>query len=247
MSAARPSVVIAAPGRVVATLAALVGALSAPVTVVGGWAVTCRLRMARSQARPTEDLDVLLGLAARPARIAREAVAAVQGDPAHPCRLSGLPLLVDLLAEDQADALGAVEMVEDPDGLRLLVPPFAVLLARAASPVRLADPAGGAEVAVGLPSAGALFAAKVANLALEHRPPAKRASDGEDAMRLATSFGALALAADLAVATPDERARLARLLAAVGGSGLRAQAAASGFDVDVDRAEAVVDALLERL
>src|SRR5207245_1664023 len=64
VSAARPPVVIAVPAPVVATLAALVDALGAPVTVVGGWAVTCRLRMARSQVRPTEDLDVLLGRSA---------------------------------------------------------------------------------------------------------------------------------------------------------------------------------------
>ena len=64
------------------------------------------------------------------------------------------------------------------------------------------------EAVVLLPIAGALLAAKVANIALGFRTPDKRASDGEDIVRLIEAFGSLALLADLEVATPEERTDL---------------------------------------
>src|SRR5439155_15108470 len=144
VSAARPSVVIAAPAPVVATLAALIDALGAPVTVVGGWAVTCRLRMARSQARPTEDLDVLLGLAARPARIALEAVAAVQDDPAHPCRLSGSRCWSTSLPRNQPTLWARSRLSRTPTGCssssRRSPPCSPGPRARCALPIQLAGP-----------------------------------------------------------------------------------------------------------
>ena len=131
------------PAEVVQSLALVTEALQAPVVLIGGWAVRCRLLMARSASRPTDDLDILLVTTARPARAALEAVNAVQSDPSHPCRLDGLPLLVDVPADELPSGVapgrpGRVdERIEDPDGLNLLVPPFGGLLARSAEPMRL--------------------------------------------------------------------------------------------------------------
>lgn len=237
MTERRP--VIGVPGEVVETVAGLRSAVGA-VVLVGGWAVHCRLAMGRSRARPTSDLDVLLGSDSRPARAALEGVAAVQDDPSHPCRLSGLPLLVDLLADGPQDAV-----VVDEDGLSLLVPPFAGLLSRAWEEVVL--DADGSRTESRLPLAGALFAAKVANLALELRPPDKRASDGEDAVRLLETFGALAVAKDLGAATPAEAARLRTLLGQVGAGGLSAQSRVSGYEPDAERLRLAVEAVLRRV
>lgn len=209
MSEQAPSarISIVAPDAVVASLRTVVDALPGGVVLVGGWAVRCRLRMARAAVRATEDLDVLLGGDARPARDALAAVDAIQKDPGHPCRLEGLPLLVDLLADDLPNGVDVArpgrvdERIEDPDGLVLLVPPFGKLLARSAEWVRLASEADADGCMVRLPSAGALFAGKVANIALDFRPPDKRASDGEDVVRLIEAFGALALLSDLGDAT----------------------------------------------
>lgn len=244
-----PIVLVADP--VVASLLALAGAVRVPVTLVGGWAVAARLRMARVTGRPTEDLDVLLSQAARPAAAALAAIDAVQEDDTHPCRLSGLPLLVDLLAEGAAAAVAPAteDFVVDEDGLRLLVPPMAGLLARASHDLVLesAD-ASERRVAVRLPSAGALFAAKVANIALEFREPNKRASDAEDAVRLLLAFGAGGLSEDLRDARAHERARLLGLLGQLGASGLVAQARLSGWgDVEPERVEAVVGRLMVAL
>ena len=232
---------IGVPEEVVDTVTRLRGVVT-DIVMVGGWAVHCRLAMGRSRSRPTSDLDVILGPDSRPARAALEAIAAVQDDPGHPCRVSGLPLLVDLLS---AEGDAAREVVVDEDGLALLIPPFASLLERTAESIVLE--AGGARTDCSLPTAGALLAAKVGNLALEHRTPDKRASDGEDAVRLLETFGALALAADLAAATPAESGLLARVLGQVGASGLEAQARASGYRPDPGRAPAAVAALLARL
>lgn len=239
---------IGVPRAVAGCLGQLVAALGGPVTLIGGWAVTCRLRMARSRGRPTEDVDVVLGEHLRPAAAALAAISAVQDDPEHPCRLAGLPVLVDLLAEGPTASLVPAHLadrsVTDADGLRLLVPPFARLLCATAEHVRLEaeDQASGSAI-VGLPRAGALFAAKVANLDLEDRHPEKRAGDAEDAIRLLTTFGALALAEDLRTATADEQRRIHYLLQATGGSGLYAAAG----DADVERDEARVSAALRTL
>jgi len=239
-------IVIRVPEAVADTLARLTGAVGGHVVLVGGWAVQCRLRMARRDIRPTSDVDVILGPASRPARAALEAAAAVQDDPTHPCRVSGLPLLVDLLAEAPGEAVVATqESFSDPDGLRLLVPPFAGLLARATDTVRLEGETSAAEVR--LPLAGALFAAKIANFGLELRPAEKMASDGEDAVRLVEAFGALAVAHDLRHARPDERGRLVAGLEQVGGSALAAQARVSGYDADAQRMSFVVDELVRAL
>lgn len=114
-------VVIRVPEEVAETLARLTEAVG-QVVLVGGWAVQCRLKMARRQIRPTSDVDVILGPEARPARSALEGASAIQDDPKHPCRISGLPLLVDLLAERPDDAVvGRDDTVVDGDGLRLHV------------------------------------------------------------------------------------------------------------------------------
>ena len=237
MTELRP--VIGVPGEVVDTIAGLRAAVG-DVVLVGGWAVHCRLAMGRSRARPTSDVDVLLGEESRPAKAALAAATAVQDDPSHPCRLSGLPLLVDLLADGPDDAV-----VVDEDGLSLLVPPFAGLLGRAWEEVVL--DADGARTSCRLPLAGALFAAKVGNLALELRPPEKRASDGEDAVRLLETFGALAVAADVRSATALEVRRLRTLLDQIGAGGLSAQARRSGHDPDPDRLRLAVEAVASRL
>ena len=64
------------------------------------------------------------------------------------------------------------------------------------------------ETIVLFPKAGALLAAKVATVALEFRTAEKRASDGEDIVRLSEAFGSLAVLADLEHATPEERVDL---------------------------------------
>lgn len=207
-----PTIVV--PPPVAETLARLADAVGSEVVLVGGWAVACRLRMARYPVRPTEDLDVLLRDEARPARAALAAISAVQADGAHPCRVSGLPLTLDLLAD------GDDEFVNDPDGLRLLVPPFASLLVRTAQPVRLVDAKEHMEATVSLPLAGALFATKVANVAFDFRDRPKRASDAEDALRLFNAFGTLGLLNDLVHAAEPERRELRRHLGALGAGGL---------------------------
>jgi hypothetical protein len=249
------AVSIAVPAEVVSTLSALVGALSEPVVLVGGWAVACRLRMARTDNRPTEDVDAMLRMTGRPHKAALDAIDAIQRDAAHPCRLSGptLALSVDLLADRPADVVGAIgrgigDEVISVGGLQLLVPPCAALLARTSVEVRLRSLSDAKHsVVVRLPLAGALFAAKVANIALEHRAPAKRASDAEDAARLADAFGSMALAQDLGVATDGERRQLVRLLAAIGASGLTAQSHISGYRVELIRLQPFVDDLMQRL
>lgn len=65
---------IASPDAVVESLSAIVNVLPGGVVLVGGWAVRCRLRMARAAVRATEDLDLLLREEARPARAALAAV-----------------------------------------------------------------------------------------------------------------------------------------------------------------------------
>lgn len=82
--------------------------------------------------------------------------------------LDGLPLVVDLLADGATAGTVEHDVVVDADGQHLLVPRQAVLLARTATPARLTAP--GSDVVVLLPSAGALFAGKVGNLDLAHRP-----------------------------------------------------------------------------
>ena len=247
-----PDVSIAVPGDIVASVASISRAVGAPTVLVGGWAVRCRLQMARSDARPTDDLDLLLGADVRPAGAALEAIGAVQPDPSPPCRLAGLPLLVDLLADDVPEAVASGrgrtdEVVEDPDGLRLLVPPFAELLARTAEEVQLVSLDGDDRCVVLLPRAGALFAAKVANITLEFRTPDKRASDGEDVVRLIEAFGSLAILADLGGATADERVVLARHLGQVGVGGIAGQARAAGHPHDRQRLEIAVQRLIQGL
>jgi hypothetical protein len=97
------------------------------------------------------------------------------------------------------------------------------------------------------PRAGALLAAKVANIVLEHRTPEKRASDGEHAVRLIEAFGSLALVRDLQSATPEERAALRAHVALLGVGGLHGQARAAGFERDRTRLEAAVEDLLDGL
>jgi hypothetical protein len=158
-----------------------------------------------------------------------------------------------LLADRPADVVGAIgrgigDEVISVGGLQLLVPPCAALLARTSVEVRLRSLSDAKHsVVVRLPLAGALFAAKVANIALEHRAPAKRASDAEDAARLADAFGSMALAQDLGVATDGERRQLVRLLAAIGASGLTAQSHISGYRVELIRLQPFVDDLMQRL
>lgn len=239
--------IIEVPAMVVGTLAALSQAVNGRLVMAGGWAVACRLRMGGSESRPTEDLDLMVATELRPAAEALAAIDVLQHDSTHPCRLSGLPLLVDLLATEEPIFGGAVdgELVTDPDGLNLLVPPFARLLAAVAQPVILED-LGATRVEVGLPLAGALLAAKVANIALEHRAPKKRASDGEDACRLLTTFGALAILDDLHQANSDERRQFRAHLTEIGASGLAAQSKVSGSapSANIERAVAL---LVEKL
>jgi hypothetical protein len=197
--------IVAVPAPLPEVLDRLASALGGPVVVVGGWAVHCRLRMGRSDTRPTEDLDVIVGWHLRPAAAALGALHAVQDDPEHPCRLTGLPLLVDLLADDDPPVVAAYQpdrLVEDADGLRLLKPLQGGLLTRTAEPALLADP-DGRTAEVLLPRAGPLFAAKMANLTLEGRGP-KLESDGEDVAMLIRVFGAAAVLDDLNSATSDE-------------------------------------------
>jgi len=251
--ALRPLATIVVASEVVESLVAVTSALGVPVVLVGGWAVRCRLLMASSESRPTDDLDVLLRADARPARAALAAVHAVQSDPLHPCRLEGLPLLVDVLADDLPAGVpvarpGRVdERVVDPDGLNLLVPPFAELLARSAAPMRIVTTGDTIEAVVLLPIAGALLAAKVANIALGFRTPDKRASDGEDIVRLIEAFGSLALLADLEVATPEERTDLRQHLVLLDAGGIGGQARAAKFDHDAGRLRISIDGLIHGL
>jgi hypothetical protein len=249
----RSGATIVLPDDIVRTLTRLHDAVPSALVLVGGWAVRCRLQMARSFSRPTEDLDVVLPQSARPAKAALEAIDAVQRDPAHPCRLDGLPVLVDLLADDLPSGVAPAhpgrvdERVTDPDGLNLLVPPFAALLSRTAELTHLTTADGSHTAEVLLPLAGAVVAAKAANVALEFRLPAKRASDGEDTARLLIAFGPLALLDDLGRAGADERADLRHHLSALGGGGISGQARAAGFDHDERRVAEVVDRLVDGL
>lgn len=244
--------VIVVPDDVAETLSALRGVLSGSIVLVGGWAVTCRLRMARGVARPTSDIDVLLMTDARPARAALESLAAVQADDSHPCRLTGLPLAVDLLAggvseDDLISPARTDRQVTDGDGLRLIVPPFGDLLARTAEPVQVEGSGRSSRAVVSLPRAGGLVAAKVANIALEMRTPDKRASDGEDAVRLIEAFGVLAVFDDIAGATSAEREGLRTLLHQIGAGGLAAQSTASGYAPDRQRLEESIARLMDGL
>jgi len=245
-----PPIIVVAHG-IVASLMMLTSAVGAPVTLVGGWAVAARLHMARLKGRPTEDLDVLLSAAARPAAVALRAINAVQEDQTHPCRVTGLPLLVDLLADTTSDAVAATgneELIVDEDGLRLLVPPMADLLVRASEQVWLESRAADAtRVSVRLPNAGALFAAKVANIALEFREPHKRASDAEDAVRLLFAFGAGAILTDLRIAHADERIRVQALLEQIAATGFAAQARANGYVANETRLAAGIQRIVVEL
>lgn len=96
-----PSITV--PDLVVTTIGPLSHVHDGPVTLVGGWAVACRLRMARRTNRPTEDVDAMVTTFPRPTPSALLSIGAIQDDPKHPCRVSGLPLLVDLLADRVAE------------------------------------------------------------------------------------------------------------------------------------------------
>ncbi len=217
------------PTIVAETLGSLNRALGQQVMLVGGWAVHCRLVLADRRTRPTEDVDVVLGRELRPARAALKAINAVQDDPRHVARLSGLPLLVDLLADDVEEALRLEPgVLYDEDGLALMVPPFADLLAPRAEHVDLIS--GESTVDVLLPSAGALFACKVGNLYLEFRQPAKWASDGLDALALLEAYGPAHISEDLSSAPMERRSFLADRLENVGFGGLAAQSRVAGGD-----------------
>lgn len=246
-----PPPIIVVPHDVVTCVALLTEAVAEPITMVGGWAVGMRLRMARADGRPTEDLDVLLASSARPAAAALRAVDAVQSDPQHPCRLAGLPLLVDLLADGDPDHVLTVlgnDVITDPDGLRLLIPPMARLLSAASEEVVLESlEDAGTRASTRLPRAGALFAAKVANIALEFRSAPKRATDAQDALELLAVFGALGLMEDLRGATHAERQRLHSLLQAIEGSGMVAQARTVGYSDGADAVTQRLEPLLQFL
>jgi hypothetical protein len=241
----RPTIVVASP--VPQVLSRLTAVLGGPVVLVGGWSVQCRLRMARAGIRPTEDIDVLLRREQRPARKALEQIDAVQADLTHPCRLSGLPVVVDLLAGDEPALTLADDddpVVDDADGLRLLRPPMGPLLARTSEPVVLEADDDGTTTPVLLPRAGALFAMKVVTLTLVHRPLEKRESDAEDVLRLLASFGTLALLDDLEAASAEERRITLVALGQLGASGIRACAGGRGDEVlTPERLDLVVEAL----
>lgn len=212
---------------VLSTLSQLREALGHPVILVGGRAVQCRLRLARHDTRVTIDIDVMVASELRPARAALATISASQSDPEHPCRLLGAGLDVDLLANDRDEAQRRDPgQIVDDDGLVLLVPPFADALV--CDPELFTLAAGAGRVDVWLPRAGALFASKAANLFLEDRPPAKRASDGHDALSLLDAFGPLALAHDLRLLPAERRRLLAELVQEVGYGGFAAQARLSG-------------------
>lgn len=220
-------VVVVIPDAVAAVLRRLNEALTGNVILAGGWAVHCLLAIAGRNARPTEDVDVALSRGLRPAKAALEAINALQDDQSHAARLSGLPLVVDLLADDVEEAIKVEPgLVEDADGLRLMVPPFADLFATGARLVLLQGRSDSAEVL--LPRAGALFASKLGGLYLELRAPAKRASDAADALSILEAYGPRSLAEDLADAPKPRRKRVADWLENVGYSALAAQARLGG-------------------
>jgi len=234
--------VVSVPEPVIGSLGALSTIGLGPVLLVGGWAVTGRLRMAGSATRPTEDLDVLMGTIA-PSAAALRGIGVAQDDPAHPCRLVGLPLAIDLLAvspDEVVVPLHGDETVEGEDGIAALVPPFSALLVRSGELVELESPQG-QRVRARLPSAGALLANKVGNLAIEARL-AKWPSDALDVGLLLTAFGALALASDLELATFGERQALAGLMNSIGSSGMAAQVGRQGRRT-MPQAEAAWDRL----
>ncbi len=231
---------IAVPRVIVDVLDALNHAIGWPVMLAGGWAVHCRLMMANARARPTEDIDVALRRDMRPAKEALEAINAVQDDPKHLARLSGFPLIVDLLADDVEEALKIEPgLVKDADGLQMMVPPFADLLAIDAELVTLY--AEGATADVLLPGAGAMFASKLGCLYLEFREPEKKASDGLDALALLEAYRPAALTQDLESAPKERRAFIADRLENVGFSGLAAQARVAGGDPYPEGAIAVTE------
>lgn len=219
--------VIVVPQTVAATLLRLRDAIGKPFLLLGGWAVHSRLVLANRRVRPTEDIDIGLHRDLRPARAALEAIDAIQDDPRHTARLSGLPVMVDLLADDPEEAVKSEPgLIRDPDGLNLMVPPFADLLALGVELIELhgAD----SKVTIMLPTAGSLFASKIGCLHLEFRLPEKKASDGLDALALLEAYGPSNLDRDLAQALRSRRALLAERLENVGYSGLAAQARAAG-------------------
>lgn len=231
---------IAVPRLIVDVLDSLNHAVGTPVMLAGGWAVHCRLLMAHTRARPTEDIDVALRKDMRPAKAALEAIDAIQDDPKHLARLSGFPLIVDLLADDIEEALKLEpSLVRDPDGLQLMVPPFADLLFVNADLITLY--AEGTTTEVLLPRAGAMFASKLGCLYLEFRAPEKKASDGLDALALLEAHGPASLADDLAAAPAERRGFLADRLDNVGFSGLAAQARVAGGEPYPEGAFAVTE------
>lgn len=219
---------ITVPRDVLSTLRSLAEVFGTPPLLVGGWAAHLRLLIAHASARPTEDLDVLVGRDLRPTRAALAAIGGVQRDPQHRARLEGLPLMVDLLADDADEALKLEPgLVTDEDGLELIVPPFADLLAASAGEIALRDGVEGG-VTVMVPAAGALFACKVGNLYLEHRGPEKRPFDAMDALTLLEAYGAVSIDEDLMFAEPGRRRLLAARLEQLGYSALLAQTMMAG-------------------
>lgn len=153
------SLVVIVPDVVADVLRRLNEALSVNVILAGGWAVHVSLVLAGRSARPTEDIDVTLRQEMRPARSSLAAIDALQNDPTHAARLTGLPLVVDLLADDSEEAMKVEPgIVRDDDGLKLMVPPFADLFANRARLVTLESKSCATSVL--LPSPGALFASK---------------------------------------------------------------------------------------
>jgi hypothetical protein len=232
--------VIAVPRVIVDVLESLSRAVGSPVMLAGGWAVHCRLMLASARARPTEDIDVALRKDMRPAKEALAAINAIQDDPIHPARLSGFPLIVDLLADDLDEALRLEpSLVKDADGLQMMVPPFADLLALNAEHVELH--AEGATTEVLLPRSGSMFASKLGCLYLEFREAPKKASDALDALALLEAYGPSAIAADIEAAPQERRAFIAERLDSVGFSGLAAQARVAGGDPYPEGAIAVAE------
>lgn len=107
---------ITVPRVIVDVLASLSRAVGTPVMLAGGWAVHCRLALVNRVARPTEDIDVALRREMRPAKAALAAINAMQDDPRHAARLSGFPLIVDLLADDVDEGNSPGRSAEDPSG-----------------------------------------------------------------------------------------------------------------------------------
>jgi hypothetical protein len=241
----RPAPSISIDEQLCADLAALNAALGTPVVLAGGWAVQCRLRMGRASIRATEDLDVILSSHHRPAKDRLEAIGVRQDDPRHSCRLLGRTTDIDLLADDDPPVLQGhlpSRVVEDQDGLRLLRSPQAQLLVRGAEPVLLTG--GSITTDVLLPRAGALVAAKMANLTLENRGH-KLKSDAIDVVNLLAVFGTLGLLEDLQHATDEERTALLKAMEVIGPTAVHALT--DGHSLDLDRVVRPFHALQVRL